>query len=222
MKKVKNAHFSAAVAALCAVIFMLVVPAPAVAHTQLVSTHPADGESVGENIEEIELVFSDDVLAASTLQVTDGQGATIPLKNVQAEGNRISGFPETPLPAGVYTVAWKAASSDGHVIEGKFSFTVEASEQMPGDSGGEPGDAAGGENGASEPSGGGSSAVSGDGGPDAKPVLSETKRQESRETAAAAEPAEADESKFSAWLIVLIGAALALVVLVLAFGRKRA
>ena len=227
MKKWQNAKFAVAIALLFAVMFMLIGPSPVAAHTQLVSTHPAEGEHIRENVDEIELVFSDDVLSASTLQVTDSQGESIPLKNIQAEGNRISGFPETPLSAGVYTVSWKAASTDGHVVEGQFSFTVEVSGHIPGEAAGMPGEASS-ENGAPGQSGSDSPGSDGDGGSETGTVLSETEQQESQETASAAEaaeaaePAEADEAKFNTWLFVLIGAALALAVLVLSVGRKRA
>ena len=30
----------------------------------------------------------------------------------------------SPLPAGKYTVTWKTAGTDGHVIRGSFGFTV--------------------------------------------------------------------------------------------------
>jgi len=30
----------------------------------------------------------------------------------------------SPLPAGKYTVTWKTAGADGHVIKGSFGFTV--------------------------------------------------------------------------------------------------
>ena len=30
----------------------------------------------------------------------------------------------SPLPAGKYTVTWKTAGTDGHVIRGTFGFTV--------------------------------------------------------------------------------------------------
>ena len=64
-------------------------------------------------------------LNLSIITVTDGAGKTVSDGNVTVYGPTLS-TKITAGSAGTYKVMWRAVSSDGHPIEGKYSFTVQA------------------------------------------------------------------------------------------------
>lgn len=121
---------------------MLLAPTPAHGHDTLLSSDPADGAALDASPEQITLTYSADVLEVSpVVQVSEnGQGEPVVLDPV-IDGPTVTAEITDPLPAGTHTVQWRVVSSDGHPIEGSFTFTVE----------GEAGAADGGESGADEP-----------------------------------------------------------------------
>ncbi|MFC4224902.1 copper resistance CopC family protein [Lysinibacter cavernae] len=103
---------------------------PASAHDQLISATPADGATLDEAPTEISLTFSDNLIEIGT-EVRVLEGATI----VDGATDWASGPSELagptvtqpvrqPLDDGTYTVVWRVVSSDGHPIEGTYSFVV--------------------------------------------------------------------------------------------------
>lgn len=105
---------------------MLLVPAPAHAHDSLISSDPADGATLETSPEQITLTYSADVLEVSpVVQISEGDsGEPIELTPV-IDGPTVTAEIPEPLKAGTHTVQWRVVSSDGHPIEGSFSFTVE-------------------------------------------------------------------------------------------------
>lgn len=101
------------------------VAAPASAHDQLISSNPADGETLTTAPAEIVLTYNNEVAQiGAEVQITD------PENTVVTEIPTISGTSVTvPLwedtVAGAYSVAWRVTSSDGHPIDGEFSFTLD-------------------------------------------------------------------------------------------------
>ncbi len=91
---------------------LLIVSAPgANAHASLSQANPAAG-------------FTDVLEAAfSKLTVMDASGTEVDQGKSQVSGNvmRVS---LKPLTAGIYTVNWRAVSTDTHKTEGKFTFSV--------------------------------------------------------------------------------------------------
>ncbi|WP_346927876.1 copper resistance CopC family protein [uncultured Arthrobacter sp.] len=65
-------------------------------------------------------------LNTSILKVTDSTGKTLSDDNVQVNGATLSTAITAGQP-GPYTVQWRAVSSDGHPIEGTYTFTVRSS-----------------------------------------------------------------------------------------------
>ena len=104
---------------------------PAAAHTQLVSSSPAQGATV-ESPASVSLTFSEALLdIGAQIAVLDAQG-----------GDHASGavyFPEpstaqvdvSPLDPGSYTAPWRVVAEDGHPIEGTLAFTVVAPTPAP-------------------------------------------------------------------------------------------
>lgn len=93
----------------------------AMAHTHLHSSAPADKSKVAAP-KAIVLHFSDAArLTALTLQ----QGNSAPKSlNVPTKAAKEVSVPASDLAPGEYKVSWRAASEDGHVVSGNFTFTV--------------------------------------------------------------------------------------------------
>lgn len=112
----------------CAAVFV-VVP-PAAAHDQLLSSDPADGDTVDEMPAAITLTFSGEPMeTGAEIMIRGETGQEINLDSLHADGATLSADLPSTLPGGVYDVAWHIVSGDGHPLEGTFSFTVGA----PGD-----------------------------------------------------------------------------------------
>ena len=113
---------------LCWICLTIIAAAPALAHAELASATPAEGESLGQAPTEVRLTFAEPVEAAFS-----------PIEVYDAEGNRVDGDdarsdPGDPsvvvaslqegLPAGSYTVRWTVTSADGDPVSGEYSFSV--------------------------------------------------------------------------------------------------
>ena len=110
-------------------VCFLVLAAPALpvaAHSPLVSSSPADGDTVTAAPRTIEMTFRGTarlvrlaLSGARSGKVNLGDGHLM----VEKQRHTVS-LPEM-LPD-EYEVRWRALSADGHVVKGSFSFTVEA------------------------------------------------------------------------------------------------
>ncbi|PZP17866.1 MAG: copper resistance protein CopC [Brachybacterium faecium] len=105
---------------------MLLVPAPAHAHDSLISSDPVDGATLETSPEQITLTYSADVLEVSpVVQMSESDsGEPVELTPV-IDGPTVTAEIPEPLAARTHTVQWRVVSSDGHPIEGSFTFTVE-------------------------------------------------------------------------------------------------
>lgn len=117
-------------AALAAV---LLAATPAGAHAVLTGTTPERGATVTERLDVVVLEFSEGV-AFPQVQVTGPDGRRVEEGLPVERGEAV----EQPLPAvleeGVYTVAFRVTSDDGHPVEGEFEFVYagpEADDQPP-------------------------------------------------------------------------------------------
>ena len=122
-----STRLGAAVLAAAPVAGLLLLAAPvAEAHDVLVSTSPAEGTTVDAPPESVALTFDNAVqnkfaqvvvLGPDETPYQDGDpdvvGATVT--------QQVAG-----LPAGEITVSYRVVSSDGHPIEGTYTFTVAA------------------------------------------------------------------------------------------------
>lgn len=93
------------------------------AHTHLSSSVPADKSRVKAPAA-IELNFPEAAkLTALTLQ--KGSEAAVALKPLPADAAKHLSVPVSALAAGDYVVNWRMVGGDGHVMSGKFGFTVD-------------------------------------------------------------------------------------------------
>lgn len=118
-----------------AVVLAVVVAAtafgasPASAHAALVSSDPAPSAVLETAPEVIRLEFSEPVSpAADAVSIFDATGARIEGGAVST-GESSSEIVLTDVPSlddGVHVVAWRVVSSDGHLVQGAFTFTIGA------------------------------------------------------------------------------------------------
>lgn len=105
----------------------LLAAGPAARHNRLVKAEPGVDSTVAKSPAEIRLWFKEPPeIAVSSVKLADEAGKAFVMGAVKATDDKFSiAAPVTaPLPAGKYTVTWKTAGTDGHVIRGSFGFTV--------------------------------------------------------------------------------------------------
>ncbi len=97
----------------------------AVGHSPLTAVSPADGARLATAPETIEMRFSGPSRLVRFTLATEADGASVELDDsylmIEAVDHTVT------LPAlanGRYTASWRAMGEDGHVIKGRFSFTI--------------------------------------------------------------------------------------------------
>ncbi|MBO9603146.1 MAG: copper homeostasis periplasmic binding protein CopC [Novosphingobium sp.] len=104
---------------------LLATAAPALAHAKLVKSDPAANATVHPDLKTITLTFDDPLVAAFSKFTLAMPGMAMPVKTaVSADSKRIVGTLPKPLMKGTYTVAWTAATKDGHKTTGTVKFKV--------------------------------------------------------------------------------------------------
>jgi copper transport protein len=92
-------------------------------HAKLEKSVPAANSTLAAPPKTVELEFSEAVqITALTVQ-----GGSVKAQEIgplpKSKSTRIA-LPMPHLPAGSYTVAWRALSADSHVMSGKIQFTI--------------------------------------------------------------------------------------------------
>jgi len=128
---------TAAACALTAMLALVLTPARADAHAELLSTEPAAGEHLATAPDQVVLHFSEAVnLGDDLVRVLDSAGVEVDAGDpVHLNGERSSvALPLPSLDDGGYVVSWRVISSDGHPVGGAFTFRVgDASAAAPGE-----------------------------------------------------------------------------------------
>lgn len=100
---------------------------PAAAHDELVSTNPADGATLTEAPASLELTYSGDIMdvdGANQVRVTNAAGESVTDGAADIDGKVVTQDLATAAADDTYTVTWRVVSSDGHPIQGTFTYTV--------------------------------------------------------------------------------------------------
>ena len=98
---------------------------PALAHSELISTNPADGVATDLADGRIELTFSEAVTPTGAgSRLLDSRGALVPASVYQPTRSTLVIEPDAPLTDGIHAVIWNVRSDDGHVLSGSLSFTI--------------------------------------------------------------------------------------------------
>ena len=98
--------------------------APASAHAELLSATPAAGSTLAKAPKSVVLQFGEDILemASNIITVIGPDGSQVDNGNTLVNGDTAAVGLEDIADAGTYTVTYRIASKDGHVVTDSYSF----------------------------------------------------------------------------------------------------
>ena len=102
---------------------VVVAPALALAHSKSEATTPADGASVTE-VPEISMRFDDPMRIISVTLTSPNGDVEIERQTGLDPATEFRALPSDELAPGSYRFDWRGMASDGHPMQGSFSFTV--------------------------------------------------------------------------------------------------
>ena len=113
-------------ATLSSAIFILLPALPASAHANLESSTPSPSATLEQSPQDIVLVFSEPVSRVDgSIELFDQRRETVTIPDPDATAsNRIEVRDLPRLDPGLYLVAWRALSQDGHIAQGAFTFQI--------------------------------------------------------------------------------------------------
>ena len=105
------------------VLALASVPAMVSAHSKSEATTPADGAAV-KDVSELSMRFDDPMrIISATLTSPDGE-VDIERETGMDPVTVFKAAPSASLTPGSYRFDWRGMASDGHPMQGSFSFTV--------------------------------------------------------------------------------------------------
>lgn len=114
----------------------LTIPALLFAHIRLEASSPAGDEVLTSPPPQLRLLFSERIegrYTRVTLDAPDGAPVTLgPVVFVDGSDREITVRVPPLASTGTYTVRWRTAGADGHVLEGSFAFTLAADDTRAG------------------------------------------------------------------------------------------
>jgi methionine-rich copper-binding protein CopC len=108
-------------------LVVLAAPSVAWAHASLVKSVPAQRAVLYSSPAKIQLWFNERLEARySSVSLLDGSGTILETGVVEIAGDDPKSIHTAikSLPPGTYTVKYRVLSTDGHVVENQFSFTI--------------------------------------------------------------------------------------------------
>ena len=105
--------------------FLLAAGETAVAHSELATSSPADGATLGSPPAAVSLTFNEPIMDAGLQVVANGPSGRVALDAPVVTGPTLSVTWPSNAPDGEYQVAYRVVSADGHPIDGsiRFSYT---------------------------------------------------------------------------------------------------
>jgi copper resistance protein C len=98
---------------------------PAMAHTKLVRSDPAEGASLQTAPQQIQLTFAESVrLGPDPITVTGPDGSRWSVGQVSVAGPVVTAPVQPTGPAGPYTIDYRIVSSDGDQVRGAVRFAL--------------------------------------------------------------------------------------------------
>ena len=126
VRKIRKSWFIAV-----AVVASIAWASPVSAHAQLDTSSPAPSAVLESAPSEIRLDFNEPVTpVARSIEIYNQEGQRIVLGEalVSPDDPSVLIAGDVPgIPDGLYVVAWRAVSNDGHAVEGAYSFQIGAS-----------------------------------------------------------------------------------------------
>jgi copper resistance protein C len=126
-KPLKSSRLAAAAVLLMMSGLAVVVAAPvALAHAELISASPKEGQVLKKAPTEVVLTFGEDVLEqGSAVVVTGPDGQRYDQKStLTAAGNTVTVQLDPATASGAYEVALRVVSADGHVVNEVYNYTL--------------------------------------------------------------------------------------------------
>ena len=115
------------VRAIVVLVAIVVAPSTAFAHAGLESSDPAPGSYLDVSPTRVVLTFDEQVASAfGSIRIVDSAARVrveTPLRRGDTKHVVVGELDET-LGDGTYVVVWRVTSSDGHPVQGSFTFTV--------------------------------------------------------------------------------------------------
>lgn len=108
-----------------AIVLTAMLSTSAIAHSKVAKYQPQDGASLAEVPAQIELEFTKDIRLTKVELSHKGDPVVAFDLQDYAKFSRSFSLPLTAMGAGAYLVQWRGLGNDGHVMQGKFEFTVE-------------------------------------------------------------------------------------------------
>lgn len=109
---------------LAALLLLLALPTPAMAHAGLVSSGPRAGEVLDEGPRTLTLEFGEPVQVVDGNQLLLPDGTAVPLTG-EAQGAAVRfPVPEVAPQEGTHVLTWRVLSADGHLVSGSLPYAV--------------------------------------------------------------------------------------------------
>jgi methionine-rich copper-binding protein CopC len=112
----------ALVAAVLGSLLLLVSPAPAYAHADLIRSTPSNGSVIAKAPSTIRITFSEAVTLDDS-SILDSSGSVEPSKG-SMNGAVLTLTPASTLRPGITTALFTVTSDDGHQVDGAISFVI--------------------------------------------------------------------------------------------------
>lgn len=105
---------------------VIIGASPAFGHASQVGSSPEAEEVLSTPPTEVAITFDSGLLdMGAALVVRDQDGTSIVTGEPVIDDRRFSVAVDPSAPAGVYEVAYRVVSADGHTVEGAFTYTVD-------------------------------------------------------------------------------------------------
>lgn len=124
-QSVSSRILRSAVGAVTAIACVAVAaPGPVTAHAELLKATPAAGATVTEAPKNIVVQFGEDILAMASniITVIGPDGSQVDNGNTLVNGDTAAVGLDDIVDAGTYTVTYRIASKDGHVVTDSYGF----------------------------------------------------------------------------------------------------
>ncbi|MCW2501843.1 MAG: copper resistance protein CopC [Actinomycetia bacterium] len=123
---------AAALSLLAACALVLVTGAPALAHTQLLSSTPPDGSTVGRAPAEVALHFSEGLDPRFVRIAVRAPGGSEAAQGRPSVSGSVVRQRMDPRAAGTYTLSYRVVSADGHPVSDSLAFTATSEQAATG------------------------------------------------------------------------------------------
>lgn len=108
----------------------LLVPQQVLAHSHYQASTPGENEVVNEPVNEVTVTFDGGIAAGEMTIINEESGEEAVIATTDVEETTIIATLEEELENGSYLVEWENIGDDTHVIEGSFTFEVDAPEEV--------------------------------------------------------------------------------------------